>query len=186
VTRFQGAFGQYEKDRLSNEEARKLLGIAGRNFRRLCVRYEGAGVEGLRDRRIGKVSPAARGRANLGGAMQGVALAERYRWPKYCKELKFGSGLRTMHSNRIDNPFFWTLAALKLITSEMIGASRFYCSQPEQTTSMAAGFRRAALRRRSSYVQGDNVMGWTVYGARSRGRSMMTAAPALSSSSRPP
>jgi hypothetical protein len=28
-----------------------------RNFRRLCVRYEEDGIEGLRDRRIGKVSP---------------------------------------------------------------------------------------------------------------------------------
>src|SRR5215471_16694196 len=31
--------------------------MSGRNFRRLCVRYEDEGVEGLRDRRIGKVSP---------------------------------------------------------------------------------------------------------------------------------
>jgi hypothetical protein len=57
VTRFQEAFEQYEKHRLSNEEAGELLGNAGRNFRRLCVRYEEDGVEGLRDRRIGKVSP---------------------------------------------------------------------------------------------------------------------------------
>jgi hypothetical protein len=31
--------------------------MSGRNFRRLCVRYEEDGIEGLRDRRIGKVSP---------------------------------------------------------------------------------------------------------------------------------
>jgi hypothetical protein len=31
--------------------------MSGRHFRRLCVRYEEGGVEGLRDRRIGKVSP---------------------------------------------------------------------------------------------------------------------------------
>ncbi len=31
--------------------------MSGRNFRRLCVRYEEDGVEGLRDRRIGKRSP---------------------------------------------------------------------------------------------------------------------------------
>ena len=57
VTRFQETFGQYEKHRLSGEEAGELLGMSGRNFRRLCVRYEEDGVEGLRDRRIGKVSP---------------------------------------------------------------------------------------------------------------------------------
>jgi hypothetical protein len=31
--------------------------MSGRNFRRLVVRYEEDGIEGLRDRRIGKVSP---------------------------------------------------------------------------------------------------------------------------------
>jgi transposase len=57
VTRFQEAFEQYEKHRLSSEEAGELLGMSGRNFRRLCVRYEEDGIDGLRDRRIGKVSP---------------------------------------------------------------------------------------------------------------------------------
>jgi hypothetical protein len=31
--------------------------MSGRNFRRLSVRYEEDGVEGLRDRRVGKLSP---------------------------------------------------------------------------------------------------------------------------------
>jgi hypothetical protein len=57
VTRFEEAFEQYEKRRLTGEEAGELLGMSGRNFRRLCVRYEEDGIEGLRDRRIGKVSP---------------------------------------------------------------------------------------------------------------------------------
>src|SRR5271155_6245335 len=57
VTRFQEAFERYEKHRLTGEEAGELLGMSGRNFRRLCVRYEEDGIEGLRDRRIGKVSP---------------------------------------------------------------------------------------------------------------------------------
>jgi hypothetical protein len=57
VTRFQEAFEQYEKHRLSGEEAGELLGMSGPNFRRLCVRYEEDGVEGLRNRRNGKVSP---------------------------------------------------------------------------------------------------------------------------------
>ena len=52
VTRFEEAFEQ-----LSSEEAGELLGMSGRNFRRLCVRYEEDGIEGLRDRRLGKVSP---------------------------------------------------------------------------------------------------------------------------------
>ena len=57
VTRFEEAFEKYKYRRLSSEEAGELLGMSGRNFRRLCVRYEEDGIEGLRDRRIGKVSP---------------------------------------------------------------------------------------------------------------------------------
>jgi len=57
VTRFEEALEQYERHRLTAEEAGELLGMSGRNFRRLCVRYEEDGIEGLRDRRIGKVSP---------------------------------------------------------------------------------------------------------------------------------
>ena len=57
VLRFEEALEQYERRRLTAEEAGELLGMSGRNFRRLCVRYEEDGIEGLRDRRIGKVSP---------------------------------------------------------------------------------------------------------------------------------
>jgi hypothetical protein len=35
VTRFEEAFEQYERRRLSSEEAGELLGMSGRNFRRL-------------------------------------------------------------------------------------------------------------------------------------------------------
>jgi len=57
VSRFEEAFEQYKRRRLTGEEAGELLGMSGRQFRRLCVRYEEDGIEGLRDRRIGKVSP---------------------------------------------------------------------------------------------------------------------------------
>ena len=57
VSRFEEAFEQYRRQRLTGEEAGELLGMSGRNFRRLCVRYEEEGVAGLRDRRIGKASP---------------------------------------------------------------------------------------------------------------------------------
>ena len=57
VTRFEEALERYRKRRLTAEEAGELLGMSGRNFRRLCVRYDEDGVEGLVDRRIGKVSP---------------------------------------------------------------------------------------------------------------------------------
>jgi len=57
VARFGEAFEQYKRRRLTADEAGELLGMSGRNFRRLCVRYEDDGIAGLRDRRIGKVSP---------------------------------------------------------------------------------------------------------------------------------
>jgi hypothetical protein len=57
VRRFEETFGQYRRRRLNAEEAGELLGMSGRHFRRLCDRYEEEGSEGLRDPRIGKVSP---------------------------------------------------------------------------------------------------------------------------------
>jgi hypothetical protein len=47
----------YKRHRLTSEEAGELLRMSGRNFRRLCVRYEDDGIAGLRCRRIGKISP---------------------------------------------------------------------------------------------------------------------------------
>lgn len=57
VTRFEEAFDRFKKRRLTAEEAGELLNLSGRQFRRLCVRYEDEGPEGLRDRRLGRVSP---------------------------------------------------------------------------------------------------------------------------------
>jgi hypothetical protein len=57
LARFEDVFEQYQCRRLTGEDAGELLGMSGRNFRRLSVRYEEEGIEGLRDRRIGKASP---------------------------------------------------------------------------------------------------------------------------------
>ena len=57
VIRFEEALDRYRKRRLTAEDAGELLGMSGRNFRRLAVRYDEEGIEGLVDRRIGKVSP---------------------------------------------------------------------------------------------------------------------------------
>jgi transposase len=65
VTRFEEAFGQYRRRRLNADEAGELLGVSGRHFRRLCDRYEEEGSEGLRDRRLGKVSPRRAPRREL-------------------------------------------------------------------------------------------------------------------------
>jgi hypothetical protein len=35
---------------------RRIVGLAGRHFCRQCVRYEAEGIDGLRDKRLGRVS----------------------------------------------------------------------------------------------------------------------------------
>ena len=56
VLRFEDALERYRKRRLTADEAGELLGMPGGNFRRLVVRYDEQGREGLRDR-LGKVCP---------------------------------------------------------------------------------------------------------------------------------
>ena len=48
--RFEEAYEGWQKGRLTQEEAAKLLGICDRTYRRYLVRYEEQGMEGLVDR----------------------------------------------------------------------------------------------------------------------------------------
>ena len=57
VRRFEDAFTRHKAGRLTAEEAGELLGISARHFRRQCVRFAADGEEGLRDKRVGRVSP---------------------------------------------------------------------------------------------------------------------------------
>jgi hypothetical protein len=77
VLRFEEAMERYRKRRLTAEEAGELLGLSGRHFRRLLVRYDEDGPAGLRDRRLGKVSPRRAPMAEL-TRMQ-ILYQERYR-----------------------------------------------------------------------------------------------------------
>lgn len=77
VLRFEEAMERYRKRRLTAEEAGEILGMSGRHFRRLLLRYEEDGPEGLRDRRLGKVSPRRAPLAEL-TRMQ-ILYQERYR-----------------------------------------------------------------------------------------------------------
>jgi hypothetical protein len=56
VTRFEEVLERHRLGRLSADEAGEALGMSGRQFRRLRVRYSAEGAEGLRDRRMGRVS----------------------------------------------------------------------------------------------------------------------------------
>jgi hypothetical protein len=77
VLRFEEAMERYRKRRLTAEEAGEVLGLSGRHFRRLLLRYEEEGAEGLRDRRLGKPSPRRAAPAEL-SRMQ-ILYQERYR-----------------------------------------------------------------------------------------------------------
>jgi hypothetical protein len=77
VLRFEEALERYRKRRLTADEAGEVLGMSGRNFRRLLVRYDEAGEEGLRDRRLGRPSPRRAPAAEL-SRMQ-ILYQERYR-----------------------------------------------------------------------------------------------------------
>jgi hypothetical protein len=57
VSRFEDALERFRQRRLSAEEAGELLGVSGRQFRRLCVRFDDEGAARLRDRRLGAASP---------------------------------------------------------------------------------------------------------------------------------
>jgi len=77
VLRFEEALERYRKRRLTADEAGEVLGMSGRNFRRLIMRYDEDGTEGLRDRRLGRASPRRAPTAEL-TRMQ-VLYQERYR-----------------------------------------------------------------------------------------------------------
>lgn len=77
VVRFEEALERYRKRRLTADEAGELLGMSGRHFRRLRVRYDEEGEMGLRDRRLGKPSPRRAPAAEL-TRMQ-ILYQERYR-----------------------------------------------------------------------------------------------------------
>lgn len=54
--RFKEAYEGYQCNRLTQEEAARLLGVCDRSFRRYMQRYEDSGMEGLLDRRLNEPS----------------------------------------------------------------------------------------------------------------------------------
>lgn len=57
MQKFRDVLSRWESGRLSMLEAGELLGVSERQFRRYRDRYAEEGVDGLRDRRLGKPSP---------------------------------------------------------------------------------------------------------------------------------
>ena len=59
MEKFFDVFGRWEQRQLSQVEAAEILGKSERQFRRYIDRYEAAGLEGLRDGRLGRPSGKA-------------------------------------------------------------------------------------------------------------------------------
>ena len=59
MEKFVDVFERWEQRQLSQVEAAEILGKSERQFRRYIDRYEAAGLEGLRDGRLGQPSGKA-------------------------------------------------------------------------------------------------------------------------------
>lgn len=57
MEKFKDVFGRWKEKKLSGAEAGELLGMSERSFRRYRRRFEGEGLDGLSDRRLGRASP---------------------------------------------------------------------------------------------------------------------------------
>lgn len=71
--RFEEILKIWTEDRLSQEEAARMLGVCARTFRRYIDRYHDAGLEGLTDKRLSQAS------ARKAPVDESLALCERYR-----------------------------------------------------------------------------------------------------------
>ncbi|MGH7210881.1 MAG: hypothetical protein ACREF1_05400 [Acetobacteraceae bacterium] len=77
MSRFEEALARFRRRHLTAEEAGELLGVSGRHFRRMCLRFDEEGSEGLRDRRLGRRSPRRACAVEL--ARMRALYRERYR-----------------------------------------------------------------------------------------------------------
>jgi len=56
MIRFEEAYEGWQHQRLTQQEAARLLGVCERSFRRYVARYEDGGIEALIDRRLEQIS----------------------------------------------------------------------------------------------------------------------------------
>jgi hypothetical protein len=111
VLRFEEALERYRKRRLTGEEAGELLGMSGRNFRRLVLRYEEDGAEGLRDLRIGKPSPKR------------APAAELTRMQRLYQERYHGMNVKHFHEHLVERHGYqlgYTVTRLALQTAGLV------------------------------------------------------------------
>ena len=121
IMRFDDVYGRFQKGVLTCEEASELLGTSVSSFRRWRRRFEAEGVEGLADRRLGKVSAR---RAPVDEVAKVLGLFETHYWDFTVKHFK--EKLEEKHG--IDRSYTWTKnmlqAAGKVAKAPRRGAHR--------------------------------------------------------------
>src|SRR6202022_1904890 len=111
MQKFRDVLSRWEAGGVSMMEAGELLGMSERQFRRYRERYEEEGVEGLRDRRVGKPSPKR------------VPAAEAERMLALYDGTYRGWNVKHFHEHlRRDHGFRWgyTLVKTQLHTADLV------------------------------------------------------------------
>ncbi len=121
IMRFEDVYGRFQKGHLDCDEASELLGMSVSSFRRWRRRYEGDGLEGLADRRLGKLSWR---RAPADEVSKVLELFETQYWDFTVKH--FHEKLQAAHG--IERSYSWTKntlqAASKVARAPRRGAHR--------------------------------------------------------------
>ena len=115
MQKFRDVLSRWERGDLSMMEAGELLGMSERQFRRYRDQYEESGLEGLVDRRLGKLSPKRAPLADL-GRMLGL-----YRGPYR------GWNVKHFHEHLVrDHGFRWgyTWVKTQLHTAGLVGRAK--------------------------------------------------------------
>ena len=115
MQKFRDVLSRWEAGGLSMMEAGELLGISERQFRRYRDRYEEEGLEGLVDRRLGKLSPKR------------VPAAERERMLDLYRGCYRGWNVKHFHEHlRRDHNFRWgyTWVKTQLHTAGLVERAR--------------------------------------------------------------
>ena len=143
VTRFEDALERFRRRSIGAEEAGELLGVCGRQFRRLCVRLDDEGADGLRDRRLGRISPRRSDGAEIGR----ICGLYRDRYRDFTVK-HFNEALVAEH----DYKLFYTVTRLALQAAGLVTSQRPPFSAWRSMNSRSAMVRRMMLRTGSKGI----------------------------------
>ena len=111
MQKFQDVLSRWEAGALSMMEAGELLGMSERQFRRYRYRFEEDGLDGLKDRRLGKASPKR------------VAASERDRMLALYREAYRGWNVKHFHEHLCRDHGFrlsYTFVKMQLHTAGLV------------------------------------------------------------------